>query len=191
MELLENLQLRLVQIHWLLAYPTSFSGSTLLINGCALIDIQVVVIVQSLSHVRHLWHHGLQHTTLLSDSLFPGACSNSCQSSCWCCLILCHPLLLFPVLPSIRVFSNKSALHIMWPKYWSFSFSNSLSINIQGWFSLGLTDLISLKFKGLSRIFFSTTIRKHQFFGTQPSLWSTALTSTHDYWKNHSFDNKW
>ena len=61
-------------------------------------------------------------------------------------------------------------------------------MNIQGWFSLGLTDLNSLKSKGLSRIFFSTTIRKHQFFGAQPSLWSTALTSTHDYWKNHSLD---
>ena len=52
-------------------------------------------------------------------------------------LILCH--LLFPlslVFPSIRVFSNESALHIWWPKYWSFNFSNSLPMNIQGWFDL-------------------------------------------------------
>ena len=61
-----HLQLRLVPIYWSLACPTSFSGSTLLINGCALIDIQFVVIVQKLSRVGHLWHHGLQHTRLLS-----------------------------------------------------------------------------------------------------------------------------
>ena len=58
--------------------------------------------------------------------------------------------------------------------------------NIQGWFPLGLTGWISLQSKGLSRVFSSTTVRKHQFFGTQPSLW--FLTSIHDYGKNHSFD---
>ena len=69
-------------------------------------------------------------------------------------LILCHPLLLLPsVFPSIRIFSNKSAFCISWPKYWSFSFSNSLPMNIQGWFPLGLTVLISLQSKELSRLF--------------------------------------
>ena len=59
-------------------------------------------------------------------------------------LILCHPVLLLPsIFPSFRVFSNESALLIRWPKNWSFSFSNSSS-NIQGWFTLGVTDLISL-----------------------------------------------
>ena len=58
-------------------------------------------------------------------------------------LILCHPILLLPsIFHNIRVFSNESALHIRWPNYWSFSFSNSPS-NIQGWLPLGLTDLIS------------------------------------------------
>ena len=51
----------------------------------------------------------------------------------------------------------------MWPKYWSFSFSIVLPVNIQGWFPLGLTGLISLLSKGLSRVFSSTTIRSHQF----------------------------
>ena len=60
-------------------------------------------------------------------------------------------------------------------------------MNIQGWFPLGLTGLISLLSKGLSRVFSSTTIWNHQFFGIQPSFWST-LISIHDYWKNHSFD---
>ena len=62
-----------------------------------------------------------------------------------------------------------------------------LPMNIQGWFSLGLTDLISLWSKGLSRVFSRTTIRKHQFLSSQPSLWFNS-TSIYDYWKNHSFD---
>ena len=58
---------------------------------------------------------------------------------------------------------------------------------IQGWFPLGLTCLISLKSKGLSSVFSSTTIWKHQFFVTQP-FFGPTITSIHDYWKNHSFD---
>ena len=61
-----------------------------------------------------------------------------------------------------------SSLHQV-AKYWSFSTSPS---NVQGWFPLGLTGLISLQSKGLSRVFSSTSVRKHHFFGTQPSLWS-------------------
>ena len=81
-------------------------------------------------------------------------------------LILCHPLLPLPsIFPSIRVFSNAPVLHIMWPKYWSFSFSISPSMNSQDWFPLGWTGWISLQSKGLSRVFLSTTVWKHQFFG--------------------------
>ena len=69
-------------------------------------------------------------------------------------LIPYHPLLLLPsIFPSIRVFSNESVLHIRWPKYWSFSFSIGPSMNIQDWFHLGLTGLVSLQSKGLSRVF--------------------------------------
>ena len=82
--------------------------------------------------------------------------------------ILCHPLLLpHSNFPSIRVFSNKSLLHIGWPKYWNFSISPSNEY--QDWFPLGCTGLISLQLKGLSRIIYSTTVQKHHFFGTQPS----------------------
>ena len=62
-----------------------------------------------------------------------------------------------------------------------------LPMNIQGWFPLGQTGLISLWSKGLSRVFSSTTVQKHQFFSTQPSFGPT-LKSVHDYWKDHSFD---
>ena len=89
--------------------------------------------------------------------------------------LLCHPLLLSPsISPSIRVFSSESALCIRWPKYWSFSFSISLSNEYSVLIPLGLTGLISLLSKGLSRIFSSTTVWKHHFFSVQPSLWSNS-----------------
>ena len=79
------------------------------------------------------------------------------------CLILCHPLLFLPsILPSIRVFSNELALFIRWPKYWSFSFSISPSNEYSGLISFGLTGWISLQSKGLSRVFSSTTVWRHQ-----------------------------
>ena len=85
------------------------------------------------------------------------------------------PFLLLPsVFPSIRVFSKELALHIRWPKHWSFSFSISPPVNIQDWFSLGFTGLISLLSKGLSRVFSSITAWKYQFFSTQSSLWSNS-----------------
>ena len=86
-------------------------------------------------------------------------------------LILCRPLLLLPsIFPSIRVFSNESTLHIRWPKYWTFSFSISLSSEHPGLISFRMTGWTSLQSKGLSRVFSNTTIQKHQFFGTQLSL---------------------
>ena len=86
-------------------------------------------------------------------------------------LILCRPLLLLPsIFPCIRVFSNKSSLHIKWPKYWSFSFSISPSNNTQDQPPLGRTGWISLQSKGLSRVFSNTTVQKHQFFCARLSL---------------------
>ena len=83
--------------------------------------------------------------------------------------ILCHPLLLLPsIFPSIRVFSNESALRIRWPKYWSFSSASVLPMNTQDW-SLGWTGWISLQSKGLSRVFSNTTVQKHQFIWAQLS----------------------
>ena len=87
-------------------------------------------------------------------------------------LILCCPhLLLPPIPPSIRGFSSESTLCMRWPKYWSFSFTSVLPMNTQDWFPLGWPGWISLQSKGLSRVFSSTTVQKHQFFGTQPFLW--------------------
>ena len=94
-------------------------------------------------------------------------------------LILCHPLLLPPsVFPNIRVFSNESVLHIRWPKYWNLSFSFSPTNEYSGLISLGWTGWISFQFKGISRVFSNTTIRKHQFFNTQLSLYSNSHIHT-------------
>ena len=90
-------------------------------------------------------------------------------------LILCHPLLLLPsVFSRTRVFPKESVLCIRWPKCWSFSLSIRSSNEYSGLISLGLTGLISLQSKELSRVSSSTTVQKHQFFGAQPSLWSNS-----------------
>ena len=80
-------------------------------------------------------------------------------------LILCHPFLLLPsIFPSIGVFSSELVFCLRWPKYYSFSIS--LSMNLQNWFILGWTGWISLKSAGLSRVFSNTTVGKHPFLGT-------------------------
>ena len=83
-------------------------------------------------------------------------------------LIFCRSLLLPPsIFPSIRVFSNESALCIRWPKYWSLSFSISPFNEYSGLISFRMDCWISLQSKGLSRVFSNTTVQKHQFFGAQ------------------------
>ena len=92
-------------------------------------------------------------------------------------LILSHPLLL-PIFPSIKGFSNKSVLHIRWPKYWSFSFSISPSKAYSRLILSVWTGWISLQSKELSRVFSNTTFQRHQFFGTQFSQLSHPYTTT-------------
>ena len=118
-------------------------------------------------------------------------CSNSCPLSLVMLsthLILCCPLLLLPsILASIRVFSKE---WLIASGGQSIGLSATVAVplkNIEGWFPLGLICLISVKSKGLSRVFSSTTMQKHLFFGAHPSLWS-ALTSAHDYWRNYNID---
>ena len=87
-------------------------------------------------------------------------------------LILCRPLLLPSSFPSISVFSNESILHIRWPKYWSFSFSISSSNSGLISFRINWFDLRAVQ--DFQRAFSNTTVQKHQFFGTQLSLWSNS-----------------
>ena len=94
-------------------------------------------------------------------------------------LVLCHPFLLPPIPPSIRVFNSESGLHMRWPKYWTFSFSISPSKqHPKDWSPLEWTGWISLQFKGLSRVFSNTTVQKHQFFSAQLSSQSNSHIHT-------------
>ena len=80
-------------------------------------------------------------------------------------LIFCHSLLLLPsIFPSIRVFSNESALRIRWPSIGVSVSTSVLTMNTQDWSPLGWTGWISFMSKGLSRVFSNTTVPKHQFF---------------------------
>ena len=138
--------------------------------------------VQSLSHVQLFatpWiaaHQASLSITNSQSSLRLTSIESVMPSSH---LILCRPLLLLrPIPPSIRVFSNESTLHMRWPKYWSFSFSISPSKNTQGWSPSEWTGWISLLSKGLSRVFSNTTVQKHQFFGAQLSSQSNSHIHT-------------
>ena len=94
-------------------------------------------------------------------------------------LILCCPLLLLPsIFSSIRVFPNELDLCIRWPSIGALASALDLPVDIHGWFPLGLTCLISLWSKGLSRVFSSTIARKHQLFSALPSLWSSSQICT-------------
>ena len=95
-------------------------------------------------------------------------------------LILCRPLLLPPIPPSIRVFSNESTSHMRWPKYWSFSFSISPSnepLRLIS-FRMDWTGWMSLQSKGLSRVFSNTTVQRYHFFSTQLSSQSNSHIHT-------------
>ena len=94
-------------------------------------------------------------------------------------LILCRPLLLLPPIPpSITVFSNESAFHMRWPSTGVSALASVLPVNTQDWSPLGWTGWISLKSKGLSRVFSNTTVQKHQFFGAQLSSQSNCHIHT-------------
>ena len=126
--------------------------------------------------------YGLQHTRLPSPLLSPGVCSNSCPLSRWC-----HPSISSSVVPFSSCPQSFLALG-SFPMNWLFSSSGQsigvsasasvLPMNIQDWFLLGLTGLISLQSKGLSRVLSSNTVQKHQFFGAQLSLCSNSHIHT-------------
>ena len=87
-----------------------------------------------------------------------------------------HPLLLLPsIFPSIRVFSNESAIRIMWPKYWNFSFSISPLNEYSGLISFSIDWFDLLAVQKCSRVFSNTTVQKHQFLGSQPSLYASLV----------------
>ena len=155
--------------------------------------IPLLSVVQSLSHVWLFatpWTSACQPSLsfTISRSLLKLMSIELVMSSNH--LILCCPLLLSSIFPSIRMMGNhlmsqlfaSGALSIVLLKVTQsielFNSASLLLVNIQGWFLLGLTDLISFLFKGLSRVFSSTTVQKHQFFSAQPALWSNSHIRT-------------
>ena len=136
-----------------------------------------------------LWPLGLQHARLLCPSLSHKVFSMSCPLSLWYKLTISSsvtPFCLqsFPAsgaFPMSRPFpSGSQNIGASWS-------ASVLPMNIQGWFPLGLTGLISMLSKGLARVFSNTTVQKHQFFGAQPSLWSNSHIHA---WllENYNFD---
>ena len=101
--------------------------------------------------------------------------------------ILCHPLFLPSIFPTIKVFLVNQLFSSGGQSTGTSALASVFPMNIQDWFPLGLTGFISLQSKGLLRVFSNTTVQKHRFFGTQPSLWSCSHIHTWP-WKNRSFD---
>ena len=153
----------------------------------------------------HFWYGSVQFSSIQSLSrvqLFATPWTTACQASLSITnsrsspkpmsidsvmpsnhFILCHPLLLLPsIFPSIRVFSNESALHIKLPKYWNFSFSVRSSNEYSRLISFKMDWLDLLASKGFSRVFSNTTVPKHRFFSAQLS----SQANSHPYmttWK--------
>ena len=128
--------------------------------------------VQSLSHVQLLVTPstgvGLPVHQQLRGSPKPMSIESVMPSNH---LILCRPLLLLPsIFPSITVFSNESALHIRWPKYWHFSFSISPSHEYSGLISFRMDRLDLFAVQGTLGVFSNTAVQKYHFFGAQLSL---------------------
>ena len=134
--------------------------------------------VQSLITSNFLQPHELQHARLPCPSLSPEVCSNSCALSQGCYPTISSSVVPFSSCPQSFPASVSLAMSQVFASGGQ-SIGASASalffpINIQSLFPLGLTDLISLLSKGLSTVFSSTTVRKRQFFGVQPSLWSNS-----------------
>ena len=103
-------------------------------------------------------------------------------------LILCCPLLLPSIFPSIKVFSNESVLRMRWPKYWSFSFNVSPSNEHSGLISFRMDWLDILAVQGILKSLLQHHSSKASILSALSFLYSPNLTSIHDHWKNHSLD---
>ena len=124
----------------------------------------------------------LQHARPSSPSPIHWVHSDSCPSSLWChpvnLILCCHFLLLPPIPPGIRVFSNESTLRMRWPKYWSFRFSISPSKEHPGLISFRMDWLDLLAVQGTLKSLLQHHVQKHQFFSTQLSSQSNSHSHT-------------
>ena len=152
-----------------------------------------IISVQSCSSVQLIWTHGLQYAKRPCPSPTLRVCSNYCPNSQWC-----HPAISSSVnpfspcfqslpasgsFPAGQFFTHQVAIVL------EFQLQHQSSNEYSGWLPLGLTGLISLQSKELSRIFSNTTVQKHQFSSVKVSLWSNSPIDTWPL-ENHSFDYK-
>ena len=136
--------------------------------------------------------HGLQHARPPCPSPAHRVYPNSYPLSQWCHPTITSSVFPFYSCPQSFPASGSFLMSQLFPSGGQsicgvLASASILAVNIQGWFPLGWTGLISLQSKGPSRVFPNTTVQKHQFFGAQ-LFHSTTLTSIHDYWKNHSLN---
>ena len=133
-----------------------------------------------------LWSHGLKHSRPPFPSSSPGVCPSSCSLHQWCPPAISSSDTLFSFCPQSFPASGtfpRNRLFASDDQNTRASASASvLPVDIQGWSPLRLTGLISLLSKGLSEVFSSTTVQRHQFFGGLPS-YGPALTTVHDRWE--------
>ena len=148
-----------------------------------------MIVVQSVSHVQFFatpWTAACQGSLsfiVSQSSLKPMSIELEMPSNH---LILCRPLLFLQSFPASGSFPMSQFFTSGGQSIGALAAASVLSVNIQDWFPLGLTGLISLQSKGLSRVFSNTTVQNHQFFSSQLSLWSNSLLHT----RNHCFDYK-
>ena len=128
-----------------------------------------------------LWPYGLQHARIPCFSP-SGVCLSSCPLNQWCYPTISSSATFFsfclPSLPASGTFPMSQLFTSSGQSITASTLGSVLPVNIQGWFPLGLTGLLSLLSKGLSRAFSSTTVQKHQFFSALPSLWSSSHIGT-------------
>ena len=161
-------------------------GGLSFLNICSVVLRVYFSSVQSLSHVQLVatpWTAARQASLPIanSQSLLKLMSTELVMPSNH--LILCRPLLFLPsIFPSIRVFSNESALHVRWPKYWSSSFSISPSNEYSGLISFRMDWWVSLLSKGLSRVYQTPQFKSINSL-VLSFLYSATLTSIYDYWK--------
>jgi len=133
-----------------------------------------------------LWPHGLQHTRPPCPSPTPRVYSNACPLSWWCHPTISSSVIPFSCLQSFPASGSFPMSQFFASGSWSIGASVSASVlpmNIQDWFPLGWTGLISLLSKGLSSVFSNTTVQKSINSSMLSILYSPTLTSIHDYWK--------
>ena len=161
------------RFHWLLFVSQTSMPATLgslevhptnsKVSNFNFVFFQGIVVFQSLIVSDSLWPHGLQHTRLPCPSLSPGVCSDSCPLSRWCHPTISSSVAFFSFCPQCFPASGSFPMSWLFPSG-SQSIGASASVlpmNIQGWFTLGVTGLISWLSKGLSRVLTSITIQKH------------------------------